>query len=65
MYVASDSVFECDHIEVDQPAHEVFPGSIFQSQRYPRHTSILEGINNKIKALKRVAYGFRDEAYFS
>jgi len=32
--------------------------------RYPLHTSILEGINNKIKVLKRVAYGFRDEAYF-
>jgi hypothetical protein len=24
----------------------------------------LEGTNNKIKVLKRVAYGFRDEAYF-
>ena len=32
--------------------------------RYPLHTGILEGINNKIKVLKRVAYGFRDEAYF-
>jgi len=26
------------------------------------HTSILEGINNKIKVLKRIAYGFRDGA---
>lgn len=32
--------------------------------RYPLHTGILEGINNKIKVLKRIAYGFRDEAYF-
>ena len=32
--------------------------------RYPLHTSLLEGINNKIKVIKRVAYGFRDEAYF-
>lgn len=32
--------------------------------RYPLHTGILEGINNKIKVIKRVAYGFRDEAYF-
>lgn len=32
--------------------------------RYPIHTSLLEGINNKIKVLKRVAYGYRDDAYF-
>lgn len=32
--------------------------------RYPLHTSLLEGINNKIKVIKRIAYGFRDEAYF-
>lgn len=31
---------------------------------YPLHTSLLEGINNKIKVIKRMAYGFRDEAYF-
>lgn len=24
----------------------------------------IEGINNKIKVIKRMAYGFRDEAYF-
>lgn len=32
--------------------------------RYPLHTGLLEGINNKIKVLKRMAYGFRDDAYF-
>lgn len=32
--------------------------------RYPIHTSLLEGINNKIKVIKRVAYGYRDEEYF-
>jgi transposase len=32
--------------------------------RYPLHTGLLEGINNKIKVLKRMAYGYRDEAYF-
>lgn len=32
--------------------------------RYPLHTSLLEGINNKIKVIKRMAYGYRDEAYF-
>ncbi|WP_211225353.1 transposase, partial [Maridesulfovibrio zosterae] len=28
------------------------------------HTSLLEGINNKIKVIKRMAYGFRDHEYF-
>jgi transposase len=31
---------------------------------HPLHTSLLEGINNKIKVIKRMAYGFRDDAYF-
>jgi len=31
---------------------------------YPLHTSLLEGINNKIKVIKRMAYGFRDHEYF-
>jgi transposase len=32
--------------------------------RYPLHTSLLEGINNKIKVMKRMAYGFLDDEYF-
>lgn len=32
--------------------------------RYQLHTSLLEGINNKIKVIKRMAYGFRDDEYF-
>jgi len=32
--------------------------------RYPLHTSLLEGINNKIKVIKRMAYGYRDDDYF-
>lgn len=32
---------------------------------YPIHTSILEGVNNKIKVIKRKAYGFHDNRYFS
>lgn len=32
--------------------------------RWPLHTSLLEGINNKIKVIKRMAYGFRDDDYF-
>ncbi|HEY9175665.1 MAG TPA: transposase, partial [Verrucomicrobiae bacterium] len=30
----------------------------------PLHTSLLEGINNKIKVIKRAAYGFRDDDDF-
>jgi transposase len=32
--------------------------------QYPLHTSLLEGIMNKIKVIKRMAYGFRDDEYF-
>lgn len=37
---------------------------IFSWFDHPISTSPLEGINNKIKVLKRRAYGFRDKAYF-
>jgi transposase len=33
--------------------------------KYPIHTNRLEGINNKIKLIKRKAYGYRDLDYFS
>lgn len=32
--------------------------------RWPLNTSLLEGFNNKIKVIKRMAYGFRDDEYF-
>jgi transposase len=32
---------------------------------YPIHTSKLEGVNNKIKVIKRKAYGYHDSRYFS
>ena len=32
--------------------------------RYQIHTGYLEGVNNKIKVIKRVAFGFRDMDYF-
>lgn len=32
--------------------------------RYPIHTGRLEGMHNKIKVIKRMAYGFRDDDYF-
>ena len=37
---------------------------ILASARYPMHTSLLEGVNNRIKVIKRMAYGFRDAEYF-
>lgn len=39
------------------------PG-ILSHCRYPLHTGFLEGVNNKIKVIKRVAYGFHDLSYF-
>ena len=32
---------------------------------YPIHTGKLEGVNNKIKVIKRTAYGFHDPRYFT
>ena len=37
---------------------------ILASAIYPMNSSILEGVNNKMKVIKRMAYGFRDSAYF-
>ncbi len=37
---------------------------ILASAWFPMNTSILEGVNNRIKVIKRMAYGFRDSAYF-
>ena len=37
---------------------------ILASAIYPMNSSILEDINNRIKVIKRMAYGFRDSAYF-
>ena len=31
---------------------------------WPLGTNLVERINNKIKVIKRMAYGFRDDAYF-
>jgi transposase len=33
--------------------------------KHPIHTSKLEGVNNKIKVVKRIAYGFHDLEYFA
>jgi transposase len=37
---------------------------ILASALFALNTSILEGVNNRIKVIKRMAYGFRDSAYF-
>ena len=42
-------------------AHE---DGIVNHARYPIHTGTLEGVHNRIKVIKRQAYGFRDNQYF-
>jgi transposase len=32
--------------------------------KWPLGTNLIEGINNKIKVIKPMAYGFRDDEYF-
>lgn len=32
--------------------------------RWPLGAHLIEGINDKIKVIKRMAYSFRDDAYF-
>jgi transposase len=38
--------------------------AILNHCRFPLNTALVEGINNKIKVMKRMAYGYRDDAYF-
>jgi len=47
-------------------AHRLKPylPGILAHCRWPLGTNLIEGINNKIKVIKRMAYGFRDDAYF-
>lgn len=37
---------------------------ILASALFPMNPSILEGVNYRIKVIKRMAYGFRDSAFF-
>jgi transposase len=37
--------------------------SILARLRWPMHTGQLEGINNRIKVMKRMAYGYRDSEF--
>ena len=41
-----------------------FIDGILAHSKWPLNTSVLEGFNNKIKVIKRMAYGFRDDDYF-
>lgn len=43
---------------------EPYLEGIFAHCRWPLGTNLIEGINNKIKVIKRMAYGFRDDTYF-
>ena len=43
---------------------EAYLPGIIANAHWQLNTSVLEGINNKIKVIKRIAYGFRDDAYF-
>lgn len=42
---------------------EHLPGIVAHAQ-HPLSTGFLEGMNNKIKVMKRIAYGYRDTDYF-
>lgn len=50
-------------IRFAQRLQPYLPG-ILAHCRWPLGTNLVEGINNKIKVIKRMAYGFRDDAYF-
>ena len=43
---------------------KAFVPGILAHAEFPLHTSLIEGINNRIKVIKRMAYGFRDDEYF-
>ena len=43
---------------------EPYMEGIVSSAQHRMNTSVLEGMNNRIKVIKRMAYGYRDTAYF-
>ena len=43
---------------------EPYLDGIVSSARHHLNTSVLEGMNNRIKVIKRMAYGYRDTDYF-
>lgn len=59
-------VIESDIKPLQDFARKLKPylSGILASAIHPLSTSKLEGMNNKIKVIKRMAYGFRDNDYF-
>jgi len=43
---------------------EGYVSGIIASATHRLNTSVLEGMNNRIKVIKRMAYGYRDNDYF-
>jgi len=43
---------------------EGYLNGILKWYNYPISAGVLEGINNKIGALQRMAYGYKDKDYF-
>ena len=65
---AWQAVAECDgHPALLRFARklEKYRYGILNHCKHPIHTSKLEGVNNKIKVIKRIAYGFHDLEYFA
>ena len=58
---------EIDHPEMQRFIRRLrfFEEGILNHCEYPIGTSPLEGVNNKIKVIKRKAYGFHDARYFA
>jgi len=65
---AWQTVAECDgHPALLRFARKLvkYRYGILNHCNHPIHTSKLEGVNNKIKVIKRIAYGFHDLEYFA
>ncbi|MEM9605705.1 MAG: transposase, partial [Pseudomonadota bacterium] len=41
-----------------------YANGIIASALYRLNTSVMEGVNNRIKVIKRMGYGYRDTEYF-
>jgi transposase len=55
----------CQHLIKFVKALNRYTYGLINHCQFPIHTNRLEGINNKIKLIKRKAYGYRDLDYFS
>ena len=54
----------CQHLIKFTKTLKRYSYGIINHCKFPIHTNKLEGINNKIKVIKRKAYGYRDLEYF-